>query len=523
MVADTAYRRTKNSLRNSIVAVVLQIVSLLVGFWSRRIFLDHLGTEVLGLNTTANSLLQFLNLAEMGIGGAIGVTLYKPLFENDKKRIREVVALNGWLYKRIAIFVIIGSAILSFFFPQIFSKMELPIWYAYASFGVLLYGSLLSYFVNYKQVLLSADQKEYKIQFSFKLVFIFKLVFEAVAIKYFNNGYIWWLGLEFIFSTISAIVLAWTIHREYPYLKENVDDVSSLHKRYPDVTKKIRQIVFQKIGGFILSQSSPILIYAFASLSLVALYGNYSIITVNLGLVLSAMFSGINGSVGNMVVEGDKKLILKVFREMFSFRFFLAGVSSICLLVLLEPFLQLWIGPQYILGRTTLILVVLIFILGQVRQTVDSFCYAYGIFWDIWAPLVEGAINIGTAILLGSKFGLNGVLTGVALSQITMIYLWRPYLLFHWGFKEPISYYIRIFAKHCILLMLAGTLVYFLVKTVDIEITKSFGVFIIYAAAVFATSSVTFGGLLYVFEPGMRSLIVRLLNIVPDRTRPTIE
>lgn len=516
MAEQGSYSRTKKSIRNSAVAVSLQVLALLIGFWSRRIFLNHLGTEVLGLNTTANSLLQFLNLAEMGIGGAIGVTLYKPLFENNIKKIREVVALNGWLYKRIALVVIAGSAILGLFFPQIFSKMELPIWYAYASFGVLLYGSLLSYFVNYKQVLLSADQKEYKIQFSFKLVSIFKLIFEAFAVKYFDNGFLWWLGLEFTFSTISAIVLTHTIHKEYPYLKENVDDVSTLHKRYPDVTKKIRQIVFQKIGGFILTQSSPILIYAFASLSLVAMYGNYTILTVNLGLILTAMFSGINGSVGNMVAEGDKKLILKVFREMFSFRFFLAGVASICLLVLTEPFLHLWIGPEYLLGKTTLILVVLIFILGQVRLTVDSFCYAYGIFWDIWAPLTEGAINIGTAILLGSKFGLNGVLAGVALSQIIMIYIWRPYLLFRWGLKEPISYYIRIFAKHCLLFILTGVIILLLVKVVDIEVTRGFGVFFIYAVAVFILTSAVFGGLLYAFEPGIRSLIGRLLNIVRE-------
>lgn len=508
------YNRTQKSIRNSVVAVSLQVIALLIGFWSRRIFLNHLGTEVLGLNTTANSLLQFLNLAELGIGGAIGVTLYKPLFENDLKKIREVVALNGWLYKRIALVVIAGSAILGLFFPQIFSKMDLPIWYAYASFGVLLYGSLLSYFVNYKQVLLSADQKEYKIQFSFKLVSIFKLVFEAFAVKYFDNGFLWWLGLELLFSTISAIVLTGTIHKEYPYLKEKVDDVSSLHRRYPDVTKKIRQIVFHKVGGFILSQSTPILIYAFASLSLVALYGNYTILTVNLGLILTAMFSGINGSVGNMVAEGDKNLILKVFREMFSFRFFLAGVASICLLVLTEPFLQLWIGPQYLLGKTTLLLVVLIFILGQVRLTVDSFCYAYGIFWDIWAPLVEGGINIGTAVLLGARFGLNGVLAGVALSQIIVIYIWRPYLLFRWGLKMPFSYYIRIFAKHCFLFLLTGGLVLLLVRTVGVDATGGFGMFLIYAVAVFILTSAVFGGLLCAFEPGMRSLINRMLNIV---------
>ena len=110
MAADKAYARTKNSLRNSFVAVGLQIVSLIIGFWSRRIFLNHLGTEVLGLNTTATSLLQFLNLAEMGIGSAIAVTLYKPIFDGDRQSIKEIVALQGWMYRIIALIVMGGSA-----------------------------------------------------------------------------------------------------------------------------------------------------------------------------------------------------------------------------------------------------------------------------------------------------------------------------------------------------------------------------------------------------------------------------
>lgn len=514
MAQTGAYDRTKKSIRNSIVAVSLQVVSLLIGFWSRRIFLNHLGTEVLGLNTTANSLLQFLNLAEMGIGGAIGVTLYKPLFENDRKTIREVVALNGWLYKRIAFIVIVGSIVLSFFFPRIFTKMELPMWYAYASFGVLLYGALLGYFVNYKQILLSADQKEYKIQFSFKLVAIFKLIAEAFAIKYFENGFYWWLGLEFVFSTVSAIVLTGTVNKEYPYLKEKVQNTNSLHKRYPDVTKKIKQILFQKIGGFVLEQSSPLFIYAFASLTMVSLYGNYTLLTINLGALLTALFNGLNGSIGNMVAEGNKNLIMKVFRELFSSRFLIVGVCCICLWILTEPFLTLWIGEGYILNKTTLALVILLFFLGQIRLTVDSFCYAYGIFWDIWAPLTEASINIVTSILLGSRYGLNGILTGVALSQIIMIYGWRPYLLFHWGLKESIWYYLKIFGKHLLLFAASFGFIIYVNHSISIPQIDNFGIFFIYAVVVFLSSSIALGGLLYISESGIRTFIKRICNTI---------
>ena len=68
MAEGGAYERTSKSLKNSQVAIVIQILSLIVGFISRKIFLDFLGTEILGLNTTATSILNFLNIAELDVG-----------------------------------------------------------------------------------------------------------------------------------------------------------------------------------------------------------------------------------------------------------------------------------------------------------------------------------------------------------------------------------------------------------------------------------------------------------------------
>ena len=159
-----AESRTAKSIKNSIVALAFYFINLILQFFSRKIFLECLGTEILGLNTTATNLLQFLNLAELGIGSAIACTLYKPILEKDTQTINEILSLQGWMYRHIALVVGSGALILMAFFPLIFAKMPLPLWYAYASFSALLVSALLSYFVNYKQVALSADQKDYKIQ-----------------------------------------------------------------------------------------------------------------------------------------------------------------------------------------------------------------------------------------------------------------------------------------------------------------------------------------------------------------------
>ena len=257
------------------------------------------------------------------------------------------------MYRRIALIVIAGAVVLGAFFPFIFSKMKLPLWYAYASFGVLLVSALLSYFVNYKEVLLSADQKEYKITYSYKACMMARLIVQYFIIKNCENPYIWWLVLEGGFAVIASIALSAMVRRTYPFLKTGISTSAELKKKYPEIVTKIKRIFFHKISTFVLQQTSPLIIYAFASLTLVTYYTNYTTITIGLALLLNALFNSIGAGVGNLVASGDKQRIMNVFDELFSVRFYISAGASIALYILTPSFITLWIGEQYILPQST--------------------------------------------------------------------------------------------------------------------------------------------------------------------------
>ena len=263
---------------------------------------------MLGLNTTATNLLQFLNLAELGIGAAIACTLYRPPARRRPQAVGEIVSLQGWMYRRIAWCVLGGGVLLMGLFPWIFAKMALlPLWYAYASFGVLLASALLSYFVNYRQVLLSADQKEYRIQYSYRSSMLVKVLCQILAIRYLDNGYLWWLVLEALFA---GWLPPWPSTSRSaaptPDLHTDLSQGRCLSRKYPEVITKVRQLFFHKIGGFTLTQTTPVIIYAYTSLSLVALYGNYLLILTGITSLMSALFNSMNAGVGNLVAEGDR-------------------------------------------------------------------------------------------------------------------------------------------------------------------------------------------------------------------------
>lgn len=511
---EGAYQRTGKSLRNSAVAISVQILSLIIGFIARKIFLDYLGTEVLGLNTTATSILNFLNIAELGISSAIAVTLYKPIYDGDKQTIREIVALQGWLYKRVAYVILAASLILLPFFPRIFTKMELPMWYAYASFGVLLFSSLLGYFVNYKQVILAADQKDYKIQISYRLVLIVKVLAQLLAVSLLPHPYLWWLVIEAVFAVIAAITLNRTIYRDYPDLKEPCSVDRKLRKKYPDVITKVKQLFVHRIGIFATLQSLPIFIYAFTSLTVVALYGNYMILFSSLQALLLALFTSITASVGNMIAEGDRNLIFKVFRELMASRFYLVTFCSFAMLFLSGPFIVLWLGPEYVLGGRTLWLLVGLFFLNNLRTVVDVFINAYGIFKDIWAPVVEAVIFVVCAIVLGRIYGLDGVLMAQGVELLLIVFIWKPYFLFTSGMKRSPATYFALFSK----LLAVSAVVFaagcFIARIVRIDAASGVLPFLGYAAVICSIFAVILFGALYLVEPGMRSLMTRLFKTI---------
>lgn len=440
--------RTKKNLKNSTVAMAFFAVEFVLKFYSRKIFLDHLGSEILGLNTTAVNLLQFLNLAEMGIVSAVGFSLYRPLRENNRQAINEIVTLQGQFYKRIAWAVICGAAILMCLFPLIFHKMELPMWYAYGSFAVLLYSSLLGYFVNYKQIVLASAQMDYKISLSTRSWNIFMILCQMLAVSLLPYPYVWWLIIQASFTTAGAYTLHRMTIKTFPWLEKTKESFKELRAKHTDMITKIKQLFVHKLAGVTLTQTSPLIIYAYLSLTTVTYYGNYQLITTGISSLLTAVFNSMGAGVGDLIAEGDKKRIYVVFGELFSIRFFIGITIAFSMITLCQPFISIWVGEEYLLPLSSLCIITAIMYITIMRNAIDVFIYGYGIFQDMWSPITETIINIGLSILLGHYFGLDGILAGVLASLVFMVVIWKPILLYMDGFKLPGIKYFILYGKH---------------------------------------------------------------------------
>lgn len=478
----TQQSRTTNSIRNSVVGLIIFLINLILQFYSRKIFLEYLGTEILGLNTTLVNILQFLNLAELGIGTAVGFSLYKPLAISDYNSINDIISFQGYLYKRIGLFVLCGAIVLMVFFPLIFAKMDLPIWYAYATFGSLLFSALLGYFVNYKQILLSANQQEYKIQYSYKSIMLLKVLIQILCMKYLDQPYISWLVCEVVFAILASISLTYTTKKTFPFLERTQKEVRELRPLYSDIEIKIKQVFFHKISGFVLTQTAPLIIYMYINLTEVTLYGNYSIIVAGVISLMTAIFNGLVPGIGSFIISANTQEILKLFNQLFSFRFWFGSIMCFAVLILSQPFISLWIGFSYLLPFSTLTLMTCILFVNIIRLGAESFLNAKGMYSDIWAPIVEACLNLGLSLLLGYWWGLNGILVGTLISLILIPIIWKSYFLFKSGLNISYYYYLRNFFSHSLVTIVVGIISYWIIEFLTVP--KDWSYFLLYAIEV---------------------------------------
>ena len=503
--------RVKKSLLNARVNLIFYFLTLILSFFSRKIFLDCLGADFVGLTGTLQNMLGFLNLAELGIGISIGYVLYKPLYEHNQQKINEIISVMGYLYRWIGFIILGAGLILACFLPLIFPDTQFDLGLIFFVYFSFLVSSLIGYFINYRQNLLGVDQRNYVVTAYYQTVIIVKTVIQMALAHYTGNYYLWVL-IELVFGIIYSIILNWKINLTYPWLKANIRLGKRLLKEYPEVIKYTKQIFLHKISGFAQYQTTPILIYAFVSLKTVALYGNYTIIFDKINNLANNLFGSVSASVGNLIAENNKEKIVAIFWELLSLRFVVMAIISFGLLNFTNDFIRLWLGGEYILPDVVLYLLIINQFLSLSRNVNDPFLWGAGMFYDIWAPISEAVIYIIVAFIGGHIWGLPGVILGNTISLLIIIGMWKPYFLFKKGFHLPLRLYILGWGKITIYYIVSIVSSYLLLKDYIRYVPESWIDLIIYVLLSTTVFSISFVGVYYIFSSNLRKGVMRILR-----------
>ena len=166
------------------------------------------------------------------------------------------------------------------------------------------------------------------------------------------------------------------------------------------------------------------------------------------------------------------------------------------------------------MDSVTLLLMTITLFIHLNRTTVDAYINAYGLFSDIWAPVVEAFINIGMSVLLGYFFGLHGVLLGVLISLFLVIFCWKPYFLFREGFGLKLWGYMLMYMKHLIVAVVCASIVYYISEYLPIHPENGILSFLLYGGIIIILFMILLMLMLYCIGQGMRSFVRRIVRSI---------
>ncbi|AHV98589.1 lipopolysaccharide biosynthesis protein [Paenibacillus sabinae] len=460
--------RTTKSIRNIKYAIIGQATGIVINFINRMVFLHTLSIDYLGINGLFSNILSLLALADLGVGAAIVYSLYKPLAEKDNYKVKALMTLYKRIYVAIGTFIgILGIVITPFLKFLISDIPNIP--NISLIFILFVINSATSYFLSYKRSLIIADQKRYITTF-YRYTFFLGLNIIQIIFLFLTHNFIIYLLLQVINTLLENIFVSNKANKLYPFLKETGQARLDKNEKHV-ITRNIKAMMFHRIGGVVVSGTDNILISKLVGIKAVGIYSNYFLITNALNMVIGLIFQAITASIGNLTAtENNNEKTIRIFGVLNFMGFWIYGFCSICLLLLFNPFIEIWLGEDFLFHMPIILVIVCNFFLTGMRKSVLSFRDAFGIYWnDRFKPLFESVINLVVSIFLGIHYGVIGIFIGTAISTLTTCFWVEPYVLYKYGFASPVREYFKKYFHYTFVLIFTGIISYWFSEQILFE------------------------------------------------------
>ena len=430
-----------------------QFITLALAFASRTVFIKTLGAEYLGLNGLFLNVLGAFSLAEMGIGTAIAYALYKPIAQNDTEQIKSILAFYRKCYLFIGIFIIaIGCATIPFLPYLIKGEVTIPvnIYHVYLCF---LTNSVIAYFFAHKRTIIDETQNKYlttSIDFFVNTVIS---IIQIIILWQFKD-YMAFLFAKIFGTIVGSMIIFMAANRKFAYIKEKAAELSSEARK--KIWSNVSILFFHKLGAVVITGTDFLIISAFVGIEAVGIYSNYVLIIVTVTTFCNLFILGTDASIGNAIATLTKDELYVVFRRIAFLIFCVGGISTVCLVNLINPFIELWLGKDYLLSNIVVYVIVANFFFVQNRWLIITFRNDAGIFRpDMYKPLIEIVFNLSISIFLVRIYGVLGVLIGT-LANTFLINIWVEVFIAHKHiFETSMVRYLKMYAIQGFVLLLS--------------------------------------------------------------------
>lgn len=471
--------RKKNVLLNVFFGYAAQIGIILLSFIGRKIFLNYLSIDYLGINGLYANILTILSLPELGLDSAVVYFLYKPVADDNKPLIKAYVSYFKKIYFILAVSIFcIGICLVPFL--QFIVKSNMNIFDLQIYYVLFLINTCMSYLNAHRVAMLSAYQEQ-RVQKIATLIsnFLLQIVYIIVLICF--HSYYFYVTATIIGTIINNIVLSLLCKKMHPMTDDNECEIDK-----KPIYTKVKSTFIYKIGTVLINSTDNILISIIVSTAAVGLYSNYYTVISGISSFITIVNTALISSIGNLGAKNENKKQYNYFKLLVEFYHYVAAIGLIGFYLLLNSFITYWLGWEYLFDNYTVFAIALNFYVSTALNPIWMYREANGLFEKVkYLMLIVAGLNIILSIILGIYWNAAGILIATVLSRVLTVVWYEPRILFNSVFKiKPTAYWlyqlkniaataIAFMATETVTANLPETIVFFVVKILIIVVITS--------------------------------------------------
>lgn len=461
--------RSEYSIINILTGFGGYFLNTIMGYICRMVFVRCLSAEYLGVNGLFTNILSMLSLAELGIGGAIGFALYKPLAEDDRDKIATLMRFYGKAYRIIGCVVAVVGLLMMPFLNIIITEQPDIQENLYVIYLLYLFNTASTYFFSYRSALLTAAQRNYIVLGINYAVTIMQSIIQ-IPVLLMTHNYMAYLIVQTIGVFVNNVIVSWWAKKDYPYIsKRNVKPLSHDEKR--GLFINIKALTINKLSTILVNNTDNIVLTYFSGLVAVGVVSNYVILTNTLSSLTSQLFNSLTASVGNLnAIENDEKKY-SFFQILNLSNFWIFGWGAIGIAFVSGDIVRLCFGEEYVLGISIPLVLAINFYIVGMQNAVYAYKNTMGLFrYGQYLLLLTAAINLILDIVLGNTMGILGIYLATAIARIATNAWYEPYAVFRYGLKVSPFRYLRKYFEYIGVLVVTGGICYYLCSLCQFQV-----------------------------------------------------
>lgn len=326
--------RNANSILNAISSLLFTLVNGVLTIIVTNVILVKFGSDLNGINSAANQVVNILLILESGFTLASNVALFIPLKEKNREAIDNIISTTNDAFKKIGfLYLLIGSIAISIYAFFIISNYTYGIKFAVMLIAIIPTG--INFLLSAKyQILFQSEQREYVINFLKTGCYVVGQISVILFAKICSDPVI--LRLSMAISPLLVCVLLYYIG------KCVYGNVNFLKKPNYALIPGTKDLLVQKFVGLLYSTIPTLAISLKIGTIAISVYSVYSSVTILMKSIANAVMNAPRMSFGDLLSEGNNAKIKSIFAKYETVVLFIATVMSTCYFILIIPYVKVY-------------------------------------------------------------------------------------------------------------------------------------------------------------------------------------